>query len=35
MYLETWDQNRSNGYFDEVSYEDAAFCEYMFNKFNK
>ena len=35
MYLETWEKNRSNGYFDEVSYEDAEFCEYMFNKFNK
>ena len=35
MYLETWEENRSNGYFDEVSYEDAEFCEYMFNKFNK
>ena len=35
MYLETWEQNRSNGYFEEVSYEDAEFCEYMFNKFNK
>ena len=35
MYLETWEKNRSNGYFDKVSYEDAEFCEYMFNKFNK
>ena len=35
IYLETWEENRSNGYFDYVSYEDAEFCEYMFNKFNK
>ena len=35
MYLETWEENRSNGYFDEVSYKDAEFCEYMFNKFNE
>ena len=35
IYLETWEENRSNGYFDDVSYEDAEFCEYMFNKFNK
>ena len=35
IYLETWEDNRSNGYFDDVSYEDAEFCEYMFNKFNK
>ena len=35
IYLETWEENRSNGYFDDVSYEDAEFCEYIFNKFNK
>ena len=33
-YLDIWEKNKDNGYFDEVSKKDAHYCEYMFDKMN-
>ena len=33
-YLDIWEKNKDNGYFDEVSKKDAHYCEYMFDKIN-